>query len=117
MRKTLLIAAALCLSASAMAQTFEKPLSVSQGNNLYNAAQAGDVYWKFTADQDYIATVGNYDGGEHPSVALLKDGAAKPTNIGGTFTPDYDGKIYAFEKGKTYYFILNAAGAAEVGSL
>lgn len=115
MRKTLLIAAALCLSASAMAQTFEKPLSVSQGNNLYNAAQAGDVYWVFKADQDYIATVGNYDGGEHPSVALLKDGAAKPTNIGGTFTPDYDGKIYAFEKGKTYYFILNAKGAAELG--
>ena len=115
MRKTLLIAAALCLSASVMAQTFEKPLSVSQGNNLYNAAQAGDVYWKFTADQDYIATVGNYDGGEHPSVALLKDGAAKPTNIGGTFTPDYDGKIYAFEKGKTYYFILNAKGAVELG--
>lgn len=115
MRKTLLIAAALCLSASAMAQTFENPLSVSQGNNLYNAAKAGDVYWAFTADQDYIATVGFYDGGEHPSVALLKDGAAKPTNIGGTFTPDYDGKIYAFEKGKTYYFILNAKGAAELG--
>lgn len=115
MRKTLLFAAALCLSASAMAQTFEKPLSVSQGNNLYNTEKAGDVYWKFTADQDYIATVGNYDGGEHPSVALLKDGAAKPTNIGGTFTPDYDGKIYAFEKGKTYYFILNAKGAAELG--
>lgn len=115
MRKTLLIAAALCLSASAMAQTFEKPLSVLQGNNLYSAPQAGDVYWKFTADQDYIATVGNYDGGEHPSVALLKDGAAKPTNIGGTFTPDYDGKIYAFEKGKTYYFILNATGAVELG--
>lgn len=115
MRKTLLIAAALCLSASAMAQTFEKPLSVSQGNNLYNTDKAGDVYWKFTADQDYIATVGNYDGGEHPSVALLKDGTAKPTNIGGTFTPDYDGKIYAFEKGKTYYFILNAKGAAELG--
>lgn len=115
MRKTLLIAAALCLSASAMAQTFEKPLSVSQGNNLYSAPQAGNVYWVFKADQDYIATVGNYDGGEHPSVALLKDGAAKPTNIGGTSTPDYDGKIYAFEKGKTYYFILNAKGAAELG--
>lgn len=115
MRKTLLIAAALCLSASAMAQTFERPLSVSQGNNLYSAPQGGNVYWVFKADQDYIATVGNYDGGEHPSVALLKDGAAKPTNIGGTFTPDYDGKIYAFEKGKTYYFILNAAGAAELG--
>lgn len=115
MRKTLLIAAALCLSASTMAQTFEKPLTVSQGDNHYNTAQAGDVYWKFTADQDYIATVGNYDGGEHPSVALLKDGAAKPTNIGGTFTPDYDGKIYAFEKGKTYYFILNAKGAVELG--
>ena len=58
MRKTLLFAAALCLSASAMAQTFENPLNVSQGNNLYSAHQAGDVYWKFTADQDYIATVG-----------------------------------------------------------
>lgn len=64
MRKTLLIAAALCLSASAMAQTFEKPLSVSPGNNLYNTEKAGDVYWKFTADQDYIATVGYYDGGD-----------------------------------------------------
>ena len=59
MRKTLLIAVALCLSASAMAQTFEKPLAVSQGNNLYNTEKAGDVYWKVTADQDYIATVGN----------------------------------------------------------
>ena len=115
MRKTLLFAAALCLSASAMAQTFEKPLSVSPGNNIYSAPQAGDVYWKYTADQDYIATVGNYDGGEHPSVAILKDGTTKPTNIGGTFTPDYDGKIYAFEKGKTYYFILKAKGAAELG--
>lgn len=115
MRKTLLIAAALCLSASAMAQTFEKPLSVSEGNNIYSAPQAGDVYWKFTADQDYIATVGFYDGGEHPSEAILKDGTAKPTNISGTFTPDYDGKIYAFEKGKTYYFILEAKGAVELG--
>lgn len=115
MRKTLLIAAALCLSASTMAQTFEQPLSVSPGDNHYSAPQAGNVYWVFKADQDYIATVGNYDGGEHPSVALLKDGAAKPTNIGGTLTPDCDGKIYAFEKGKTYYFILNAAGAAELG--
>lgn len=115
MRKTLLFAAALCLSASAMAQTFQNPLNVSQGNNLYSAHQAGDVYWKFTADQDYIATVGIYDGGEYPSVALLKDGATKPTNIDGTFTPQYDGKIYAFEKGKTYYFILNATGAVELG--
>ena len=115
MRKTLLFAAALCLSASAMAQTFEKPLSVSQGNNLYNAEKAGDIYWVFKADQDYIATVGNYDGGEHPTVALLKEGTAKPTCISGTFTPDYDGKIYAFEKGKTYYFILNAKGAVELG--
>ena len=115
MRKTLLFAAALCLSASAMAQTFENPLHVSQGNNLYSAHQAGDVYWKFTADQDYIATVGTYDGGEYSSVALLKDGATKPTNIDGTFTPQYDGKIYAFEKGKTYYFILNATGAVELG--
>ena len=66
MKKTLLLATALCLAANTMAQTFEKPLSVSQGNNLYNAAQKGDVYWVFKADQDYIATIKNYNDGELP---------------------------------------------------
>ena len=115
MRKTLLIAAALCLSASTMAQTFEKPLTVSQGDNHYNTAQAGDVYWKFTADQDYIATITSYNDGELPQLAVLKDGATQPTNIMGTYAFNIGGKIYAFEKGKTYYFCINAIEAGDLG--
>lgn len=115
MRKTLLIAAALCLSASTMAQTFEKPLTVSQGDNHYNTAQAGDVYWKFTADQDYIATIKSYNGGELPQLSILKDGATQPTNILGTTASNWEDKIYAFEKGKTYYFCINATGAGDLG--
>lgn len=115
MRKTLLFAAALCLSASAMAQTFEKPLSVSQGNNIYNAAKAGDVYWKFTADQDYIATIKNYDYGELPQLAILKEGETQLTSIIGTTASNWEDKIYAFEKGKTYYFCINATGAGDLG--
>lgn len=115
MRKTLLIAAALCLSASTMAQTFEQPLSVSPGDNHYNTAKAGDVYWKFTADKDYIATITSYNDGDLPQVAVLKDGATQPTNIMGTFAIDLGGYIYAFEKGKTYYFCMNATDAGELG--
>lgn len=115
MRKTLLIAAALCLSASTMAQTFEQPLSVSPGDNHYNTAQAGDVYWVFKADQDYIATIKNYNGGELPQLAVLKDGETQPTNILGTTASNCEDKIYAFEKGKTYYFCINATGAGDLG--
>lgn len=115
MRKTLLIAAALCLSASTMAQTFEQPLSVSPGDNHYNTAQAGDVYWVFKADQDYIATIKNYNGGELPQLAVLKDGETQPTNILGTTASNWEDKIYAFEKGKTYYFCINATSAGDLG--
>lgn len=115
MRKTLLIAAALCLSASTMAQTFEQPLSVSPGDNHYNTAQAGDVYWVFKANQDYIATIKNYNGGELPQLAVLKDGETQPTNILGTTASNWEDKIYAFEKGKTYYFCINATGAGDLG--
>lgn len=115
MRKTLLIAAALCLSASTMAQTFEQPLSVSPGDNHYNTAQAGDVYWVFKADQDYIATIKNYNGRELPQLAVLKDGETQPTNILGTTASNWEDKIYAFEKGKTYYFCINATGAGDLG--
>lgn len=115
MRKTLLIAAALCLSALTMAQTFEQPLSVSPGDNHYNTAQAGDVYWVFKADQDYIATIKNYNGGELPQLAVLKDGETQPTNILGTTASNWEDKIYAFEKGKTYYFCINATGAGDLG--
>ena len=115
MKKTLLLATALCLAANTMAQTFEKPLSVSQGNNLYNTAQKGDVYWVFKADQDYIATIKNYNDGELPQLAILKDGETQPTNIMGTTASNWEDKIYAFEKGKTYYFSINATGAGDLG--
>lgn len=115
MKKTLLLATALCLASNVMAQTFEKPLSVSQGNNLYNAPQKGDVYWVFKADQDYIATIKNYNYGELPQLAILKDGETEPTNILGTTASNWEDKIYAFEKGKTYYFIINATGAGDLG--
>lgn len=98
-----------------MAQTFEKPLSVSQGNNIYNAAKAGDVYWKFTADQDYIATIKNYDYGELPQLAILKEGETQLTSIIGTTASNWEDKIYAFEKGKTYYFSIEATGAGDLG--
>lgn len=98
-----------------MAQTFEQPLSVSPGDNHYNTAQAGDVYWVFKADQDYIATIKNYNGGELPQLAVLKDGETQPTNILGTTASNWEDKIYAFEKGKTYYFCINATGAGDLG--
>lgn len=115
MRKTLLLASALCLASNAMAQTFANPLSAVQGDNHYNTTQAGDVYWKFTADKDYIATITSYNDGDLPQVAVLKAGATQPTNIMGTYAFNIGGKIYAFEKGKTYYFCMNATDAGELG--
>lgn len=89
--------------------------SVSPGDNHYNTAQAGDVYWVFKAEQDYIATIKNYNGGELPQLAVLKDGETQPTNILGTTASNWEDKIYAFEKGKTYYFCINATGAGDLG--
>lgn len=39
----------------------------------------------------------------------------QPTNILGTTASNWEDKIYAFEKGKTYYFCINATGAGDLG--
>ena len=114
MRKTLLFAAALCLaSTTAMAQTYADPLKIQTGDNTYQASEPGSYYWKFVADDDYIATIGQYGESEVPSVSVEKYG--NPSNIYGVTASDWVTKMYALEKGKTYYFIIDAETKGEVG--
>ena len=114
MRKTLLFAAALCLAATtATAQTFADPLTPTEGNNSYQAESPGTIYWKFTADADYIATFGQYGDSEVPKVAIESNG--RPSYINGVTASDWVSKIFALEKGKTYYFTINAETKGEVG--
>ena len=114
MRKTLLIAAALCLSATtATAQTFADPLTPTAGNNSYQVESKGTIYWKFVADADYIATFGQYGSSDVPMVAFESNGS--PSYINGVTASDGVTKIFALEKGKTYYFTINAEAKGEVG--
>lgn len=113
MRKTLLFATALCLASSAMAQTYSNPLSAQTGENTYDATAPGTIYWTFTADNDYIATLGQYEESPVPNVAIKGD--IKPTQINGATKSDYTTKVYALEKGKTYYFMLNAEVKGKAG--
>ena len=114
MRKTLLFAAALCLAATtAKAQTFANPLTPVVGDNPYQVESPATIYWKFTADADYIATFGQYGDSEMPMVALESNG--RPSYINGV-TASYGAiKIFALEKGKTYYFTIDAEAKGEVG--
>jgi len=110
MRKTLLIAAALCLAATtATAQEFANPLTPTEGNNSYQVESPDTIYWKFVADADYIATFGQYGSSGVPMVAFESNG--KPSYIKGVTAS----KIFALEKGKTYYFTINAEAKGEVG--
>ena len=114
MRKTLLFAAALCLAATtATAQEFANPLTPTAGNNSYQVESPGTIYWKFTADADYIATFGQYGGSEVPNVAIESNG--RPSYITGVTASDWVTKFFALEKGKTYYFTINAETKGEVG--
>lgn len=110
MRKTLLIAAALCLAATtATAQEFANPLTPTEGKNSYQVESPDTIYWKFVADADYIATFGQYGSSGVPKVAFESNG--KPSYIKGVTAS----KIFALEKGKTYYFTINAEAKGEVG--
>lgn len=110
MRKTLLFAAALCLAATtATAQEFANPLTPTEGNNSYQVESPDTIYWKFVADADYIATFGQYGSSGVPKVAFESNG--KPSYIKGVTAS----KIFALEKGKTYYFTINAEAKGEVG--
>lgn len=114
MRKTLLIAAALCLAATtATAQEFANPLTPTEGNNSYQVESPSTIYWKFVADADYIATIGQYGSSDVPMVAFESNG--KPSYIKGVTASDWVTKIFALEKGKTYYFTINAEAKGEVG--
>lgn len=113
MRKTLLFAAALCLASTAMAQTYSNPLTANTGENTYDATAPGTIYWTFTADNDYIATLGQYEESPVPNVAIK--GGIRPTQIDGVTKSDYTTKVYALEKGKTYYFMLNAEAKGKAG--
>ena len=114
MRKTLLFAAALCLAATtATAQEFANPLTPTEGNNSYQVESPGTIYWKFVADADYIATIGQYGSSDVPMVAFESNG--KPSYIRGVTASDWVTKIFALEKGKTYYFTINAEAKGEVG--
>lgn len=113
MRKTLLFATALCLASSAMAQTISNPLSAVTGDNTYEVTETGSIYWSFTADADYLATIGQYGESTVPNVAIKGD--AQPTQINGVTKSDYTTKVYALEKGKTYYFILDAEATGKAG--
>lgn len=110
MRKTLLFAAALCLAATtATAQEFANPLTPTEGNNSHQVESPGTIYWKFVADADYIATIGQYGSSDVPKVAFESNG--KPSYIKGVTAST----IFALEKGKTYYFTINAEAKGEVG--
>ena len=114
MRKTLLFAAALCLTATtAKAQTFANPLTPTAGNNSYPVESKGTIYWKFVADADYIATFGQYESSDVPMVAFESNG--RPSYINGVTAADGVTKIFALEKGKTYYFTIDAEAKGEVG--
>lgn len=114
MRKTLLFAAALCLaSTTAMAQTYADPLQIQPGDNTCQASEPGSYYWKFVADDDYIATIGQYGESETPMVAIESNGS--PSYITGVTASDWVTKIFALQKGKTYYFTINAETKGEIG--
>lgn len=104
----------MCLAATtATAQTFADPLTPTEGNNSYQAEEPATIYWKFTADADYIATFSPYGESAVPEVAFENNGS--PSYINGVTASDYVTKIFALQKGKTYYFTINAETKGEVG--
>lgn len=98
MRKTILLATALCLASNAMAQSYGNPLSATIGNNTYQAPSESSIYWQFTADQDYIATISQLGDCEVPTISVKEQGASSATEIRGVTAADYVTKIYAFER-------------------
>ena len=82
-----------------MAQTYADPLQIQPGDNTCQASEPGSYYWKFVADDDYIATIGQYGESETPMVAIESNGS--PSYITGVTASDWVTKIFALQKGKT----------------
>ena len=106
MRKTLLIATALCLATSAMAQTNPaNALTATQGNNSYSVgSEKTTVYWKYQAKNDYIATFSVLGSSDIPTVSIQK--GVNLNELQGTTASDWTSQIYAFKNGETYFFTL-----------
>lgn len=77
-----------------------------------------DVYWKFTADKDYFVNLSEYGSADQgnsalPSVSILGDNNTL-SELMGTTAADWSSKEYAFQKGKTYVFVLKDITAIDL---
>lgn len=110
---------AILSATAATAQTTpESAITAQQGSNTYTVEgeTSKTVYWKFTADKNYLASVGTLNG------------SYNSPSVGTTFTTNADsqeqevvamrgaslgnGASYAYPlvKGNTYYFTLKTVG-------
>ena len=126
MRKTLLFAAALCLSASAMAQTFEKPLSVSEladtqegtpdkpfvlkeGENTV-PAEAGEYYYSYTLSKTGYLNITSDEKLEDGKVSVYTNifSAQNKRNAAGeSATGSFNVRTEIKIARGTYYIVVN----------
>ena len=126
MRKTLLIAAALCLSASAMAQTFENPLSVSEladtqegtpdkpfvlkeGENTV-PAEAGEYYYSYTLSKTGYLNITSDEKLEDGKVSVYTNifSAQNKRNAAGeSATGSFNVRTEIKIARGTYYIVVN----------
>lgn len=116
MKHHLLILPFVCMLASnGMAQnTTDTAIDAVIGENKYTITgeQSQTVYWKFTADKNYVATVTPLTGSA-PTVGVLSDDgntseAELTTMQGASF--NYPTYVYPFKKGTTYYVSSTTLG-------
>lgn len=115
MKKGLLFATALCMATSAMAQTsIETALDAQTGKNSYqvDGQESQSIYWKYTADKDYLAKVSPLEGKYDSPNIVIKDGEGNEITLAGC-NAGYPKKAYALKKGETYYFTMRSVG--EIG--
>lgn len=116
MKNYLLTLPIVCMVATAsMAQTtFDSAIEAQAGENKYTVTgdQSQTVYWKFTADKNYLATVTPLTG-TAPTVGILgknaDSGEAELTAMRGA-TVNYPINAYPLQKGTTYYFSCTNLG-------
>ena len=126
MRKTLLFAAALCLSASAMAQTFEKSLSVSEladtqegtpdkpfvlkeGENTV-PAEAGEYYYSYTLSKTGYLNITSDEKLEDGKVSVYTNifSAQNKRNAAGeSATGSFNVRTEIKIARGTYYIVVN----------
>ena len=126
MRKTLLIAAALCLSASAMAQTFENPISASEladaqegtpdkpfvlkeGENTV-PAEAGEYYYSYTLSKTGYLNITSDEKLEDGKVSVYTNifSAQNKRNAAGeSATGSFNVRTEIKIARGTYYIVVN----------